>query len=200
MAQRHHNRRGSVTIDQILDSAEEILVSRGVSGLTLEAVARQAGISKGGLLHHFPSKSALEAGVEQRFVSTMCERISQRARQGGSFLSALVMEMRNYREQGSRSLAAFTLCASRDHSPEALQAFGRKLLMRMEQSHPKERYRSLVFFALLGLLLSDVWHLVELSDWETQEFYAALEELVDQHPCATRLNTGKGESNDISPV
>ena len=33
--------------------------SRGVSGLTLEAAARDAGVSKGGLLYHFASKEAL---------------------------------------------------------------------------------------------------------------------------------------------
>lgn len=180
MAQRHHNRRGSLTVDQILDSAEEILFSKGVSNLTLDAVAKQAGISKGGLLHHFPSKSALEAGIEQRFVQTMCERITERVGQGVSVLSALVAEMKSCHEQEGRSFAAFTLCASREHSPAALQGFGNKLLTYIEQNHPQERHRSLVFFAVFGLLLSDVWRLVKLSDGETREFYAAVEELVEE--------------------
>jgi AcrR family transcriptional regulator len=34
--------------------------------LTLEAVAREAGISKGGLLYHFPSKSALITAIVER--------------------------------------------------------------------------------------------------------------------------------------
>ncbi|PRD41632.1 hypothetical protein C5748_20360 [Phyllobacterium phragmitis] len=198
MAQGHHNRRGSVTIEQILDSAEEVLFSKGVSGLTLEAVARHAGISKGGLLHHFPSKGVLETGIEQRFVQTMCERISERTGQGVSFLSALVAEMKSCHEQDGRSLAAFTLCASKEHSPAALQAFGNKLLTCVEQNHPQERYRSLVFFAVIGLLLSDVWHLVKLSDGETQEFYAAVEELVDEPSPAQRTGAGEGAVKAIS--
>jgi len=44
---------------RILDAAEAIVHSRGVSGLTLEAAARDAGVSKGGLLYHFASKEAL---------------------------------------------------------------------------------------------------------------------------------------------
>jgi AcrR family transcriptional regulator len=44
---------------RILDAAEAIVQSRGVAGLTLEAAARDAGVSKGGLLYHFASKEAL---------------------------------------------------------------------------------------------------------------------------------------------
>lgn len=43
----------------MLDAAEAIIQARGVAGLTLEAAARDAGVSKGGLLYHFASKEAL---------------------------------------------------------------------------------------------------------------------------------------------
>lgn len=43
----------------LLREALRILQINGMHGLTLEAVAKQAGVSKGGLLHHFPSKQAL---------------------------------------------------------------------------------------------------------------------------------------------
>jgi len=47
----------------LLVSAEKIISRDGVANLTLEAVAREAGISKGGLLYHFPSKRDLIAGL-----------------------------------------------------------------------------------------------------------------------------------------
>jgi AcrR family transcriptional regulator len=43
----------------LLDAAEAVVVQRGIGNLTLEAVAAEAGMSKGGLLHHFPSKDRL---------------------------------------------------------------------------------------------------------------------------------------------
>ena len=43
----------------LLDAAEAVVVQRGIANLTLEAVAAEAGMSKGGLLHHFPSKDRL---------------------------------------------------------------------------------------------------------------------------------------------
>ncbi|MFL1379120.1 TetR/AcrR family transcriptional regulator, partial [Nocardiopsis protaetiae] len=43
----------SNTRDRILDALQEILVQEGYSSVTLEAVARAASVSKGGLLYHF---------------------------------------------------------------------------------------------------------------------------------------------------
>ncbi|MEO3470955.1 TetR/AcrR family transcriptional regulator [Roseomonas sp. CAU 1739] len=51
---------------RILDAVERIIVNKGVGGLTLEAAAREAGVSKGGLLYHFASKEALLTGLLQR--------------------------------------------------------------------------------------------------------------------------------------
>jgi AcrR family transcriptional regulator len=45
--------------DRMLDAAEAVVVRQGIANLTLDAVAAEAGVSKGGLLHHFPSKDKL---------------------------------------------------------------------------------------------------------------------------------------------
>src|SRR5688500_11748445 len=45
--------------DKLLDAAEVVVVRQGIGNLTLDAVAAEAGLSKGGLLHHFPSKDLL---------------------------------------------------------------------------------------------------------------------------------------------
>ena len=41
--------------ERILNSAEARLLTLGPSGLVLDAIAADAGISKGGLLYHFAS-------------------------------------------------------------------------------------------------------------------------------------------------
>ena len=51
---------------RILDAVEAIVMAKGVPALTLEAAAREAGVSKGGLLYHFGSKEALLAGALNR--------------------------------------------------------------------------------------------------------------------------------------
>nr|WP_157169166.1 TetR/AcrR family transcriptional regulator [Streptomyces typhae] len=51
-----------------MNAAERLLVKQGVDAIRLEAVAAEAGVSKGGLLYHFPTRRALVQGVVERLV------------------------------------------------------------------------------------------------------------------------------------
>jgi AcrR family transcriptional regulator len=53
--------------DAVLDAFERLLIDGGVRVATLDATARAAGVSKGGLLYHFASRDALVEGVLERF-------------------------------------------------------------------------------------------------------------------------------------
>lgn len=50
----------------VLDAFESLLIDEGERSATMDATARAAGVSKGGLLYHFGSKDALEAGLVER--------------------------------------------------------------------------------------------------------------------------------------
>ncbi|MEL5990413.1 TetR/AcrR family transcriptional regulator [Microbacterium phosphatis] len=52
--------------EKVLDAFERVLVAEGERAATLETVAREAGVSKGGLLYHFGSREALEEGLYAR--------------------------------------------------------------------------------------------------------------------------------------
>ncbi|GGR66475.1 TetR family transcriptional regulator [Streptomyces aureoverticillatus] len=54
--------------NRLLNAAERLLVKQGVDAIRLDAVAAEAGVSKGGLLYHFPTKQALVQGVVERLV------------------------------------------------------------------------------------------------------------------------------------
>ena len=64
---------GASARDRILDAAERRLLDRGPRGLVLGAVARDAGVSKGGLLYHFSSKDDLVAGLTGRMLDRFDE-------------------------------------------------------------------------------------------------------------------------------
>lgn len=51
---------------RLLQAALEVLRQEGLLALTLERVAERAGVSKGGLLHHFPTKEDLLTGLLER--------------------------------------------------------------------------------------------------------------------------------------
>ncbi|GAA3537988.1 TetR family transcriptional regulator [Aeromicrobium flavum] len=54
------------TRDRVLDAFERLLVGAGSRAATLDAVAAEAGVSKGGLLYHFHSREALVDGMVER--------------------------------------------------------------------------------------------------------------------------------------
>ncbi|EOM78605.1 TetR/AcrR family transcriptional regulator [Rhodococcus rhodnii] len=56
----------SDTRDRILDALERLLLDVGLAQVTIEGVADEAGVSKGGLLYHFPSKEALLGAMVRR--------------------------------------------------------------------------------------------------------------------------------------
>lgn len=94
MAEARDNAAEVPVRDRLLNAAEQVVADNGVSNLTLEAVAREAGVSKGGLLYHFPSKSALiEAIVERlvgRFETEQLESVETDDHEKGSFTRAYV--------------------------------------------------------------------------------------------------------------
>jgi AcrR family transcriptional regulator len=57
--------------DRILEAAERVVTEVGAARLTLELVAQAAGVSKGGLLYHFPSKESLLSALAHRYVESM---------------------------------------------------------------------------------------------------------------------------------
>lgn len=52
--------------EKVLDAFESILIEDGERSATLDATAKAAGVSKGGLLYHFASKDELIAGLLKR--------------------------------------------------------------------------------------------------------------------------------------
>lgn len=63
--------------DAVLDAFTRILVDDGERAATMDATARAAGVSKGGLLYHFNSKSALETALVERLEHLAREDVAE---------------------------------------------------------------------------------------------------------------------------
>jgi AcrR family transcriptional regulator len=57
---------GRVTRDAILDAAIRAFAARGYRGASIDSIAAEVGVSRQGVLHHFPSKVKLLIAVLQR--------------------------------------------------------------------------------------------------------------------------------------
>ena len=84
---------GTTTRRNVLEAAAELVEREGVSKLTLDAVAERAGLSKGGILHHFATKDSLVAAMIEDLVSQFEADLSRHmaGEQGpGSFARAFL--------------------------------------------------------------------------------------------------------------
>ncbi len=71
----NEKRSASETRELILSAAAKVVLKQGASRMTLESVAKEAGVSKGGLLYHFPNKDALIESMIEHMVRGHTERI-----------------------------------------------------------------------------------------------------------------------------
>lgn len=65
--------------EKVLDALQAILLEEGERAATMEQVAARAGVSKGGLLYHFPDKAAMAQGLLARVRSLLREDLEKMA-------------------------------------------------------------------------------------------------------------------------
>ncbi len=70
--------RSGVTRTRILDAAIRVLVDRGYSGASTVAIQNEAGMSRGRLLHHYPSRDALLMAAVGHLARTRIEELPSR--------------------------------------------------------------------------------------------------------------------------
>jgi AcrR family transcriptional regulator len=81
------------TRERIVRAAEDVVIREGVARLTLEAAAAEAGVSKGGVLYHFPGRAALVSAMVEGFVVSFdadLERFGAYGGKRGDFARAYV--------------------------------------------------------------------------------------------------------------
>ena len=61
--------------EALLDAAIRVIRRDGAQKLTLDAVAAEAGVSKGGILYHFATKRALVDGLLERWLADFDRRL-----------------------------------------------------------------------------------------------------------------------------
>ncbi|MCG6122840.1 MAG: TetR/AcrR family transcriptional regulator [Microvirga sp.] len=91
------------TRGRILAAAQDLAREVGPGNLSLDAVAARAGVSKGGLLYHFPSKSSLMTGLVEDFVARFDAAVRQGESEGraNSVIGAYLDEFRRDRCRGA---------------------------------------------------------------------------------------------------
>ena len=172
--------------DRILDSAEQLVAEQGASNLTLDAVAQAAGVSKGGLLYHFPSKDALLNGMLDRH----CEQMDQRCAEahagladddGAGHLKAHVLGL--LRPNVVKAEVGAAMLAAAANNPSLLDNVRKRYaedVARMAE-HPCSFARAaIVTLATDGLLMGEVWRLTPFTPEQREQIVAELLRIADE--------------------
>jgi AcrR family transcriptional regulator len=169
--------------EKILVAAEELARVAGPGNLSLDAVAAKAGVSKGGLLYHFPTKAKLlEALVEQFLASfdrTLGEREAESAGAPDSlvraYLDILVNEHLCHEPPPSGLLAAL------GEDPDFLapvRRFDRALLDRMKANASDPTLAVIVFLAMHGIKSMQLLNIETIDGSEFDAVVAKLRQLI----------------------
>lgn len=127
----------------MLDAAEVVLTEQGAWRLTLDSVAEQAQVSKGGLLYHFPTKDAL--------LKALVDRLAQK---GTSKRQALREESNDDAEAVLKADIESCLLAD-DRNPQLCAALISALANCPELKDPIRSFHEIRFRELANLDLDD---------------------------------------------
>lgn len=158
--------------DSILDAAQQVAAERGAGHVTLDAVAKAAGLSKGGVLYHFPNKDSLVNGMLERLIEQnrrlMQQHVAGDAVQPCPTTHALMLTQRAFHQTLSTPAAMAILAASAE-KPELLDPLRSYLqsLYRDLQAEPGELDLKLLLWAAAdGLLFQQLLNLSPLPPAE----------------------------------
>jgi AcrR family transcriptional regulator len=170
----------------MLDAAQALVLAEGAAQLTLDAVARRAGVSKGGLLYNFPSKEALVKAMLERLVThnqnataAITERLPDKP---GRALKAYVMNSVRAIDDDDRVSAALLAAVASDPAllKPATNYFSQRFA-KLSRDMPFE-HAALVYLATEGLWMLELLKMLPFNERQRARIVRHLLKLADEGP------------------
>ena len=187
MTQKHTSPVGrprSIDREKLLEIAEKIVAQYGVAGLTIDALARAANITKGGVQYCFGNKEGLIKAMIMRWSDHFDAEVAQAAggkTDGLSHVRAHVQVTRQADVQDESRFAAMLagLIPNSDQLAETRAWYARQL-QGLDFSTAQGRNARLAFIANEGAFLLRSFNFFDLSPQEWQEVFRDIEALLDR--------------------
>ena len=166
---------------QLLESAAHIVNEQGIEYLTLDAVAKRAGVSKGGLLYHFNNKAALIQGLvtyaDELYRTNVNGHKAVQTEQQGKLIRAFIEATREHRKENA-SITSGMLAAQATNSNLLLplQETYQSWQSEIENDGLDEIDATIYRLAVDGLWLSEIFGIDAIDEKMRQD---VLNRLVD---------------------
>ena len=171
--------------DAILEAAEKVVIEVGAGHMTLDAVAKKAGVSKGGLIYNFSTKDMLLQAMTMRFFErTEAARAKEHAKlpEGRACaIKAHVLSLLACSHQDKHLGTA--LLAAAAHNPKLLapiRATISKIFDEFTAPGLKLEHTAVISFATYGLWLMDLLGVSFFTVRQREAIIAELLRLADE--------------------
>ncbi|MDH6234226.1 AcrR family transcriptional regulator [Mesorhizobium soli] len=168
-------RRQSIDRNKVLDAAEKVVSEQGVNGLTIDAVAKACGISKGGVQYAFGTKDDLIAAMIDRWEAEFDAEVAELGQGDTSIEGSVRAHTEATRDFDGTSVdrAAVMLAALvQDKNRLAkTRAWYEARMAQMDTSTEAGRRLRLAFLASEGAFLLRSFGFMPMTDEEWQQVF-----------------------------
>ena len=181
--------RSTICVDKLLDAAQTVVLQGGAASITLDAVAAEAGVSKGGLLHHFPSKEKLIEAMVVRIVAEWRQDVMEAieaqphgpGRVARAFLAMSFEDHPDFADCVRRStVVLLTALTANPKLVQPLRDVYRELETLIANDGLKPGYGEAVLSAIDGLWFSKIFGTRDVSAERSAAIRASLARLVEE--------------------
>lgn len=168
------------TRETILHAAAQIIVNLGINAFTIDAVAQEAGITKGGVLHHFPSKEALINGLIDQLIDYFNRQLQEKLQaepEGahGRWLRAYIQTVFSVQYNDQNLMPALATAVAADHQivDRIRRRFAENQLAAVQDGIDPVQ-ATLIRLAVDGIVFSRALNIDVLDQPTAQNVYDAL--------------------------
>lgn len=183
-------RTRTIDRDAVLAAAERVVARDGATGLTLDAVAAEAGISKASVLYDYKTKQALIKAVIEHRVSAETSRLhsfidKEGDKPNATILGRLAAADRRYSD-AERNVALELAAALNQHEDlrRVIQDFFSDILGEVERTSEFPRLAAVMLFALEGLAFMECFGFCVLPEKKREQLLTDIRSLIAPAPPA----------------
>ena len=154
--------------DKVLDAAEAVVASTGAAGLTIDAVAKAAGITKGGVQYCFGNKEKLIEAMFHRwgegFEREVMGFVGDDPDAGAVIRGHIEASRRSDKAEDSRSAVMMTALFQSPEQIAKTRAWYNSRLAGLDLASPEGRRLCLAFLASEGAFFLKAFNFVDLDE------------------------------------
>lgn len=160
----------------ILLAATDVIAQGGTGKLTIEAVAKQAGMSKGGVLYHFPTKNALIEGMVSALLSKIEDRRQDHSSESALSAALCALDSSDQSER-DMSLAILAASAERPELLEPAKVYFKQVDSDVAKNTKDPELGRILILAMEGLRFTQMLDLVPWSSNQTKDLMKRMQSI-----------------------